>query len=51
MRGDCLPVASELGCAVASRYGVRFATLDEAAPATLIAGGPAALHVIPAEGA
>ncbi len=49
MGGDCLPVTSELG--VASRHGVRFATLDEAVPATLIAGGPAALHVIPAEGA
>ncbi len=36
--------------AVASRHGVQFATLDEAVPAALVAGGPAALHVIPPEG-
>ncbi len=34
---------------VASRHGVRFATMDENVPAALIAGGPAALHVIPAD--
>ena len=34
--------------AVASRHGVLFATLDQTIPAALVAGGPAALHVIPA---
>lgn len=37
--------------AVSARHGVQFATLDEAVPAALIACGPAALHVIPLEGA
>ena len=32
-------------------HGVQFATLDETVPAALIAGGTAALHVIPPEGA
>lgn len=33
--------------AVASRHGVLFATMDQNVPAALIAGGLAALHVIP----
>jgi hypothetical protein len=37
--------------AVASRNGVQFATLDESVPAARVAGGPAALHVIPPGGA
>ena len=32
-------------------HGVQFATLGETVPAALIAGGSAALHVIPPEGA
>ena len=35
--------------AVAARHGVLFATLDQTVPASLITGGPAALHVIRAD--
>lgn len=32
-------------------HGVPCTTLDETVPAALVAGGPAALHFIPEEGA